>query len=100
MKVFGGGSLTVLATDGSGATISYQASAGMRLIDVPVPWEVLMKIPPGDPWEKQFQSFVNEHVRPAAQRFLAGSAREVARQQGLAAQQKDRDLLPGQAAPR
>jgi len=100
MKVFGGGSLTVLATDGSGATISYQASAGMRLIDVPVPWEVLMKIPPGDPWEKQFQSFVNEHVRPAAQRFLAESAREVARQQGLAAQQKDRDLLPGQAAPR
>ena len=101
LKVFGGGSLTVLTADSSGATIGYQASAGMRLIDVPVPWEVLMKIPPGDPWERQFQNFVNEHVRPAAQRFLAEFAQEVTRQQGVSAQSpKGRNLPPGQMAPR
>jgi hypothetical protein len=72
----------------------------MRLIDVPVPWEVLMKIPPGDPWVRQFQNFLNEHVRPAAQRFLAELAQEVTRQQSVSAAQKGRDLPPGQVAPR
>ena len=46
LKIFGGGSLTVVAADYFGATIAYQASAGMRIIDIPVPWEVLMTLPP------------------------------------------------------
>jgi hypothetical protein len=100
LKVFGGGSLTVIAADSSGATIGYEAVAGMRLIEVPVPWEILMKVPPGDPWEKRFQNFVNEHVRPSAQRLLAEFAQEVSRQQGVSAAQNGRDLRPGEAAPR
>ncbi len=88
LSLLGGGVVSVQSLDQSGAVLDYSVQAGRRFVER-VPWQVAVKVPPGDPWggriaqilEHALDPAIRELVKVVRQEVQEGKLKEIGREE-------------------